>query len=711
MHCFEKAVCLCRKIIMNDIVKQTKKKSKTAFLLLCFIGLLLVKPHIAYAQSNQVDSLKHLAQFEKNDSAKVFAYLELSKYYKYINSDSAIFYATEGYNLSKTAKCLNCEALSLHYLCVNYWIKENYSVSLSYCLKSLQINEALHNKKGMSYNYNLLGIIYSDQHYDSLAKEYYNKALAYAIAANDSIQMARILGNIGSIYETNNQLDIALSYYKKALMISTLRKDQANISTNLDYLGNINYKKGNLKEAIEYYQKAIDLAILMNDNQNISNSAVSLAKIYFENKQLTKCLYYANYALKSAQKISYFSNIQKSSTFLYEISSQRKDFESALKYYILLNNAKDSLNNNASEKQFRKMQQEYELDKKQKQIIILSKDKLLAEQETKNQFLYTLIFAIGSGLLILLAVFIFRSYTKERNAKKILTLQKAEIIEINEELSALNEEVTVQRDLLAKQRKNTTDSIRYARRIQNAMLPPPNIYKNFFPDSFIYNRPKDIVSGDFYWFHGETQTKNNEIHDIIYFALADCTGHGVPGAFMSILCYNIIDLAMEENIGANTSLLLTSITNMITKKLRHQSDDFQVNDGLDIAICTYNKTTNVLSYSGINNPIFIIRNHQLIEIKPDRASKSVVNQETTLYTAQEFILQEGDSLFLFSDGYADQFNDDNKIKFSKKRFKELLIEIVDLPNPEQAEKLHHTFENWKGDSEQIDDVMVLGIRI
>lgn len=689
---------------------KTIKKHIIRYLLsLLFLICIFHKP--SSSQNTVIDSLRSKIATMKDDSSKVNLLAQVSKYYRYLNSDSAIYYANEGLKISLKINSLPGEALCLHNLSVSYWVQENYSYSINYCLKALQIHEQLNDKKGLAKSFNILGILYSDQHYDSLALEYYNRALSLSIETKDSVTICRILGNIGELYESQNKLDLALSYYIQALDVSTSINDQVNISTNLDYLGSIYLKKADYKKAIDYYEKAIEMATKMNDNQNISNTAISLSNIYQKIGQASTSYYYANYALKSAQEINYLSAIKESALILYHLYSSRKDYKNALDYYIVAVNANDSLTNSANEKEFRKIQQKYEIDKKEKEILILSKDKKIAEKEAKNQMLFTVFLLIGVGLLAIFSFYIFKNFRKERKAKLLLASQKAEISEKNEELYTLNEEVTTQRDSLARQRKNTTDSIKYARRIQNAVLPSPGINKKYFPDSFIYNQPKDIVGGDFYWFHKETKKCNSEEQEIIYFALADCTGHGIPGAFMSILCFNIIEMAMDENPGAGTDVLLTAISKMIDKKLRQQSEDEKINDGVDIALCSFNKSNYKMDYSGIRNPIVIIRNHELLEYKPEKKALTHTDDNEILYSRQSIRMQKGDTLFLFSDGFADQFNTENKKKFSLKKFKELLLEIVDLPDTKQAETLHSIFKSWKGDTEQIDDVMVIGIKI
>jgi len=671
--------------------------------------LILITANNTLISQNYIDSLKKSILTENTDSVKVYLLAKLAKELRYNNSDSSIICGLEGLEISEKSHYLSCEAICLYNLAMSYWVQDNYFIAMIHCINAIQIREKLNDIAGLCECYNCMGILLSSQHYDSLALVYYQKALDFSYKSAYHYLTSRIIGNIGELYFDQGKYDTALSFYNKALGLSIRNNDKVNTSTNLDYLGDIYYKTKNYSKATEYYLQSIVLAKEVNDNQNISNTSYSLACIFLETGITDKARYYAENSLHYARKIKYLSNIRKSAMILYDISLAGNNYKQALEYYKIAAIANDSLISATNEKEFRKKQQKYEMDTKQKEILLLLKDKKITEKEAKNRLLFTLLLLIVLSLLAIFSFFIFRNYKAEKKAKSLLAIQKAEITEKNEELNLLNEEVTVQRDILAKQRKNTTDSIKYARRIQNAILPLPGVNNKYFKESFVYNRPKDIVGGDFFWFNKvEPAEKKGET---VYFALADCTGHGIPGAFMSILCYNIIEIVMEENPDATTDALLTSISNMIDKKLRQQQDDTQLHDGIDIAFCALHRPENILDYSGIRNSIVIIRNNELKEYKPDKKSSNSKSDKNVLYGKLTIQLEKGDSLYLFSDGFADQFNANNQKKYSMKKFKELLLEISALPVNSQPEKLHLAFENWKGETEQIDDVMVMGLKI
>ncbi len=270
------------------------------------------------------------------------------------------------------------------------------------------------------------------------------------------------------------------------------------------------------------------------------------------------------------------------------------------------------------------------------------------------------------------------------------------------------EEVVRQRDEIERQRlkveelyKDVTDSIRYAKRLQDSILPPERYIKELLPQSFVLFKPKDIVSGDFYWFE-KTQNK-------VLFAAVDCTGHGVPGAFMSLVGANALNQAVREHQLATPSTILDDLNKLSSDSLNKHSEENSVRDGMDLAMCAIDKENRTLEYAGANNPLYIIRNNEIMVTKADKfAIGSMTGEKYTNHTIQ---LEEGDTIYVFSDGYADQFGGEKGKKFMYKKFRELLKSIKDLPMTEQKTILDNEIEAWKGSYEQIDDILVIGVKI
>jgi serine phosphatase RsbU (regulator of sigma subunit) len=253
-----------------------------------------------------------------------------------------------------------------------------------------------------------------------------------------------------------------------------------------------------------------------------------------------------------------------------------------------------------------------------------------------------------------------------------------------------------------KQKLELEDSIRYASYIQSAILPPiKNLFKEF-PESFIYFEPKEMVSGDFYWF---TRKK-----DLFFIAVADCTGHGVPGAFMSILGITFLSEIVNQNNIPKANNVLNSLREKVMKALHQNGEMCSQKDGINMAMCIINTTTNELQYAGAYNPLYIIRGNRLEEIKADRMPVGIHAVEETPFKNNYYNLREGDQLYLFTDGYVDQFGGPDEKKFKYRRFKKLLIDIAAKPMLKQYQILHDTYYEWKDQFEQIDDVLVIGLK-
>jgi serine phosphatase RsbU (regulator of sigma subunit) len=307
-----------------------------------------------------------------------------------------------------------------------------------------------------------------------------------------------------------------------------------------------------------------------------------------------------------------------------------------------------------------------------------------------------------AGLILIFLVFIFNRLQVTRKQKSIIENQK-EVVELaHTELEEKNKEIT--------------DSIQYAKRIQSAILPPLKVVKEYLQESFILYKPKDIVAGDFYWMEtigDESRVMSNESPTLktqhskhILFAAADCTGHGVPGAMVSVVCNNGLNRSVREYGLTDPGEILNKTREIVIAEFEKSEEE--VKDGMDIALCSLEGNT--LKYAGANNPLWIIRNGEIIETKADKQPIGKF-EELLPYTTHIFELEKGDSIYIFSDGYVDQFGGEKGKKFKAKAFRELLLSIQDQSMDNQKTIIDEAFENWRGDLEQIDDVCVIGVRI
>ncbi len=376
--------------------------------------------------------------------------------------------------------------------------------------------------------------------------------------------------------------------------------------------------------------------------------------------------------------------MEEASYILYRSYQKTGDFKNALKMHEKFTSLEDSIGNENNKKELVRHELKSSYNQ-QKAIDDAKNDKLLAIEQEKKKKQTILTIACASGL-ILVGIFLIFIFNRLRITKK----QKGIIEEQKLIVDAKNQEIT--------------DSINYAKRIQNAILPPEKVVKEYLNDSFILYKPKDIVAGDFYWM--ESLPDNNKEGLSVLFAAADCTGHGVPGAMVSVICNNALNRSVREYGLTVPGKILDKTREIVIEEFIKSDED--VKDGMDIALCALNG--NKLQYAGANNPLWIIRNGEILETKSDKQPIGVFDNPLP-YTTHSFDLQKGDSIYIFSDGYVDQFGGEKGKKFKAKTFKELLLSIQDKSMKEQKEIIDLTFENWRGDLEQIDDVCIIGLRV
>jgi sigma-B regulation protein RsbU (phosphoserine phosphatase) len=298
---------------------------------------------------------------------------------------------------------------------------------------------------------------------------------------------------------------------------------------------------------------------------------------------------------------------------------------------------------------------------------------------------------------------------KERTAeiqsqKEEIEAQRDSIQEQRNILSDINKSLQKAYSEIEEQKKHIEDSIHYAKRIQNAILPPDDFVAEVMTNAFILYKPKDIVSGDFYWI--------NRSKDKIHVAAVDCTGHGVPGAFMSIVGNNQLNYAVNVKKANKPNEILNALNEGVTKALRQTRISSSVKDGMDIALVSIDYENKKLEFAGAYNPMYLIRNNEFIQVKPDKFPVGgYMGEKLREFTCHEFDILKGDVIYIFSDGYADQFGGPDDRKFMVKRFRELLFKIHKESMADQKEILNQMLEDWRGEGPQIDDILVIGIQM
>ncbi|HWY38023.1 MAG TPA: SpoIIE family protein phosphatase, partial [Bacteroidia bacterium] len=348
------------------------------------------------------------------------------------------------------------------------------------------------------------------------------------------------------------------------------------------------------------------------------------------------------------------------------------------------NGLKDSLANIESQKQINELDKQYQTEKKEKENQLLSKKIEIQQIQGKQQKIYLIISVLIVALVGVLAIVLFRQ---------------------NKQKQRTNHQLSEKNHIIEEQHKDITDSIKYAQRIQQAILPPDKMWYDMLPNSFVLYKPKDILSGDFYWI------EQNDRY--IYVAAADCTGHGVPGALMSLVNYNLLNKAVIEKNLLLPSDILNEVNRSLTVSLHQTYNESAVRDGMDIALCAIHKKNGQVYFSGAFNGGYLYKKDgSFIELIGDKKPVGAfIGEEISLFTNHIIETGPGDKVFIFSDGYADQFGGPKGKKLKYVKLKQYISESLHLDMNGQKKYLEQKFNEWKGNYEQVDDVLVIGFTV
>ena len=572
---------------------------------------------------------------------------------------------------------------------------------IAFYQKSLKIKEKIGDKFSIAASLNNLGYVYRHQGETDLALEYYEKALKTVLELEFKRGIAICLNNIGSIHQERQKLNKALDYYEKSLNVIIEMGNKAEQAKILVNIGSIYADQRNSKKALEYYQKTLSILESSSNKWGLSTCLDNIGQIYYREKQLDLARHYTTRSLASAKIAGYPDKIKQPAQSLAKIYKKLGMYEKALDNYELYILMRDSIQNKVTERAAIKQNLLYEYEKKsaadsikaqeQQKVLdaqIIAQEAQLAQEKTIKYSLFG-----GLGLVALFSLFV-------TNRLKITRKQKEEIEIKNVELNERNIEIANQKEIVEDKNKQVIDSINYAERIQSAILPPIALIKEILPESFVLYKPKDIVAGDFYWLE---QSGND-----VFFAAADCTGHGVPGAMMSVMCSNALTKCVNELRLGKPSDILDATTNIIEGTFERSEQ--LVLDGMDLALCKLNLSTNVLEYAGANNPLWVVRDEEILETKADKQPIGLYDYRTP-YSNHVIELKKGDCIYIFSDGFVDQFGGARGKKFKAKPFKQLLLLVQNEPMDKQKELINQSFEDWMGAIEQVDDVCIIGVKI
>ncbi|MES2762828.1 MAG: SpoIIE family protein phosphatase [Bacteroidota bacterium] len=522
------------------------------------------------------------------------------------------------------------------------------------------------------------------------SEDYYNKGKECFAKLGDSLGYFDCVLNTAIIYDENERYDDAMklilsseAYYRKVNHTGAL---SASLINKAEVLSKI--KK--YKEAEVALLEALELKKALGAPLGIATCIKDLGDLYKQSGNYVKAEKFYFDAIELARKDNTQHIILAAYKALYEVYKAQSKHVLALDFHEKYVSLNDSIYNSDKSKIIEEMKAKFETEKKDKQILQknseIEKNQLEIEQKSfqRNAFL------IGLFLVLILVVIAFVGYKQKKNANAVLHLQ-------NTEITQQKQLIQLQKHKVEEHQKEIIDSINYAKKIQYALLAHDDLLNENLAEHFVLFKPKDIVSGDFYW-----ATRHN---NKFYLAVCDSTGHGVPGAFMSLLNIGFLSEAIKEkNISEPNEVL-----NFVRKRLMESIGNDGQQDGMDAILMCFDMNTKVITYSAANNEPILISNNQIVELPKDKmpVGKGEKSDSFTLYSTT---VNAGDTLYLYTDGYADQFGGEKGKKFKYKKLNELLLTNSSLPSKVVSDILLTEFDAWKGDLEQVDDVCIIGIK-
>ncbi len=559
-----------------------------------------------------------------------------------------------------------------------YFLQSDYPNALEFFLKSLKIEEELGYKQGVGGLYNNIGSVYFSQSEYSKALEYYQKALKIDSEGDSKISIGNDYNNMGNVYQNQANYPKAMECYSNSLKLFEEAANKSGIANCCSNIGNIYELQSNFPKALEYQLKSIRIGREIGNKEGLGNYYNNISNLYIKMSEFNLAIQYSDSGLQITKELGdidlnrmFYSSL---ATAYASIGHYKEAYDNHVQFKLLT----DSVFNSDKSKQLGDLKTKFEVEKKEAEL----KSKEVVQQAISIGVVGVLI------IVLIFSIFLYRRF-------KITQQQKA-IIE--------------QKNLLVEEKqKEIVDSITYAKRLQQGILPPLNQIQHYFPDSFVLYKPKDIVSGDFYWMHATGGT--------VLIAAADCTGHGVPGALVSVVCSNALNRTVKEFGLTDTGKILDKVTELVLETFEKSGET--IRDGMDISLLRVIRNSSVSNsvkgerveaqWSGANNPLWVIKGNELSEIKADKQPIGK-GENRKLFTSHTLNLVKGETLYLITDGYADQFSGEGK-KVMKNRFKDLLISIQNKSMDEQRKYLNEHHSIWKGNVVQTDDVTVIGLKI
>lgn len=566
----------------------------------------------------------------------------------------------------------------------------NLEKALEVFLDALKQFEGLGNRQGEANTLNNIGNIYYQQADHDKALEFYEKSYRISESIGDVNSMAGKLGNMAGVYLVRGDKDKAMKTALKALELQERIGDEQGQISTLNNIGAYYLEEKQYDLALGNFLKAEKLERRTGDRSYVATTLTSIGQVYQQMGQHPKALDYLSRALKEAKASGNSSAMLTAFSALGETHAALGDYKKSYDSEQARKQLQDSLERASSARDLARMQAQFENERKQREIEILNKENEVNQLRIAKQRMVRNLIIVLTVLILITLILLYARYMAKKRA--------------NEELEGKNREIAKQKELVEEKNWAITSSIEYAKRIQDAIMPTMDQIRAHLPQSFVFYRPKAIVSGDFYWFsaqHGQT-----------YLAAVDCTGHGVPGAFMSMIGNDHLNQIVNVELVKEPHHVLNRLHEEIQITLKQKHGVSENHDGMDVALCAIDMERRKLHFASANRYLYFVRNGELTEVKGDHFNiGGVMHEDVRKYNLHELDLEPGDTFYMFSDGLSDQFGGENAKKFGYRRLRELLVQMNTLPMEEQRDHFEQKMLEWMGPNEQIDDFLLIGVRV
>lgn len=617
----------------------------------------------------------------------------------------------EAYTLYKQANLSDPTAQALINIGNTYFIQNVDDVALVYFNDAENMFRKTNNLKGIAQAQNRIAMVQLGMYQYDQASDLFKKSLAIAEKLKDQELIADTYCSMAAVFDQTEEYDSEIKYLNMAVTkyrISGNRPKQARCNYNL---GEVFFKIEKYDKAYVEFLRSLNIYKALNLKLGVAGVYNKMGRISFFQADYSDAISKASQALSLADENQGLVEKAEALLLLSDIEDKLGQADKAFEHLHRFTIVKDSLYEQKKSESFSELQVSLSTKEKEKELAV-------AEQEIKRKESMMIVAGIIAALVIVFSIYVIRSNRRVKKVNNLLTIQKKEIGIQKDIVMKANEEIRLRNDEIETINHDITSSINYAARIQTATLSSTDFIKEHFIDGFVYFHPRQVVSGDFYWFsevkNTQTQSqvanKEKDFTSKLIVSVVDCTGHGVPGAFMSMLGDAFLNQIVNLQRITDPSQILNELHKLIRKTLQQETGEN--NDGMDAAICVIDKSAKTLEYAGAKNPLIYIQNGVAQKINGDFYSIGGMQREDVRVFKKHVVdITAPTSFYIYSDGYQDQFGGEHGRKFMAKHFREYLVENADLPFADQSKLLFKTFNNWRGDINQMDDTTIVGVKL